>query len=89
MSDRADRPTPRTLTGTVELRAVAAGSKSEQTTVVLVTAGRPWLLRRPGSPPMGIDPELAALAGHTVEVVGIEGVGAFLATTWRIVPPPD
>jgi hypothetical protein len=68
------------LTGTVEVRDAARGSKSEQQTVVLVTDERFWLLRRQCGPTYGVDPELARWAGRLVTVTGIEGSGTFLVT---------
>ena len=72
-----------TVTGTVSVRRVAAGSKSEQVTAVLVSSERSWLLRRAGGPSFGIDDDLAALDGKQVTVSGFPGSGVFLATTVR------
>ena len=66
--------------GVVSVQPVARGSKSEQPTVVLQTADRNWLLRRVGGPSFGVDDELAAWAGKTVEVTGYTGSGVFLLT---------
>jgi hypothetical protein len=72
------------ITGTVSVRRVATGSKSEQVTAVLTTPERSWMLRRQGGPAFGIDDELAALDGHTVTVTGFAGTGVFLATAWTV-----
>lgn len=64
--------------GVVSVQQVARGSKSEQPAVVLRTADRSWLLRRPGGPSFGVDDELAAWAGKTVDVIGYAGSGVFL-----------
>lgn len=72
-----------TMTGTVSVQRVAAGSKSEQVTVVLVSAERSWLLRRAGGPSFGVDDDLAAMDGRQVTVSGFPGSGVFLATTVR------
>jgi hypothetical protein len=66
--------------GVVSVQHVARGSKSEQPAVVLQTADRSWLLRRTGGPSFGVDDELAAWAGKTVEVTGYAGGGVFLLT---------
>jgi hypothetical protein len=68
------------LTGEVSIHTVAAGSKSEQQSLVLTTAERAWLLRRAGGPGFGVDPELERLVGRTVTVEGIAGSGTFLVT---------
>ena len=70
----------RTVRGTVHLKHVAKGSKSEQSTAVLVTPERTWLLRRGDGPSFGIDPDLAALDGHEVTATGYAGTGVFLLT---------
>lgn len=69
-----------TARGVVSIRHVAHGSKSEQTTVVLTTDERTWLLRRAGGPAFGVDETLARYDGKTVEVVGETGPGVFVAT---------
>jgi hypothetical protein len=66
--------------GVVSVQQVARGSKSEQPAVVLQTADRSWLLRRVGGPSFGVDDELAAWAGKTVDVTGYKGGGVFLLT---------
>jgi hypothetical protein len=66
--------------GVVSIRHVASGSKSEQTTVVLTTDERTWLLRRAGGPSFGVDEQLARYDGKMVEVTGEGGPGVFLAT---------
>jgi len=66
--------------GVVSIRRVAKGSKSEQTTVVLTTDERTWLLRRACGPAFGVDEELARYDGKTVEVTGEVGPGVFLVT---------
>ncbi len=66
--------------GIVRVRVVARGSKSEQPAVVLETADRSWILRRPGGPAFGVDEELAEWAGQEVEAVGVAGSGVFLLT---------
>jgi hypothetical protein len=66
--------------GIVSVRDVARGSKSEQPAVVLQTGERSWLLRRAGGPSFGVDDELAAWAGQSVEAVGVAGNGVFLLT---------
>jgi hypothetical protein len=70
----------RRLTGAVSILRVATGSKSEQPAVVLKAPDRSWILRRPGGPGYGVDPELARLAGRTVTVEGIAGSGVFLVS---------
>lgn len=72
--------TAETVHGVVSIRHVGVGSKSEQTTVVLTTDDRSWLLRRAGGPSFGVDDELARYAGKTVEVTGEAGSGVFLVT---------
>jgi hypothetical protein len=69
-----------TVKGTVSVRRVATGSKSEQVTAVLDTGERSWLLRRTGGPGFGVDDDLAALEGKTVTATGYKGSGVFLAT---------
>jgi len=69
-----------TVRGVVEVCPVARGSKSEHVTVVLRTDDRTWLLRRRGGPSFGVDDELAAWAGKTVEVTGFPGTGVFQLT---------
>jgi hypothetical protein len=69
-----------TARGVVAVRTVAHGSKSEQPAVVLETGDRHWVLRRHGGPSFGVDDELAAWEGKTVDVVGREGNGVFLVT---------
>jgi hypothetical protein len=69
-----------TVRGTVRIKHVATGSKSEQSTAVLETPERTWLLRRADGPSFGVDPELAALDGHEVTATGYPGTGAFLLT---------
>ena len=70
--------------GVVSVQAVARGSKSEQPTVVLQTADRSWLLRRVDGPSFGVDDELAAWVGKTVDVTGYTGSGVFLLTEFPI-----
>jgi hypothetical protein len=72
--------TPDHASGIVSVRVVARGSKSEQPAVVLETADRSWVLRRAGGPSFGVDEELAAWAGRSVEAVGVAGSGVFLLT---------
>ncbi|MEO6713903.1 MAG: hypothetical protein ABIM89_10790 [Mycobacteriales bacterium] len=72
--------TQETVRGTVSVRRVATGSKSEQVTVVLTAKDRSWLLRRSGGPSFGRDEELAALDGKAVTATGFAGSGVFLAT---------
>lgn len=72
--------TTSTTTGTISVRRVAKGSKSEQVTVVLTTPERAWLLRRAGDQSFGVDLALAALDGRTVTVTGYPGSGVFLLT---------
>jgi hypothetical protein len=72
--------TGQTVRGVVSIRHTASGSKSEQTTVVLTTDERSWLLRRAGGPSFGVDEQLAHYDGKTVEVTGEAGPGVFLAT---------
>ena len=55
--------TTRTVRGVVSIRHTASGSKSEQTTVVLTTDERSWLLRRSGGPSFGVDDDLARYDG--------------------------
>ena len=69
-----------TVRGLVSIQRTASGSKSEQTTVVLTTDERSWLLRRPGGPSFGVDDDLARYDGKTVEVTGEAGPGVFLVT---------
>lgn len=69
-----------TQTGRISVRRVAAGSKSEQDSVVLTTAERAWLLRRADGPSYGVDRGLAALDGRTVTVTGHAGSGVFVVT---------
>ena len=69
-----------TVKGTVSVRRVATGSKSEQVTAVLDTGERSWLLRRTGGPSFGVDEDLAALEGKQVTATGYAGSGVFLAT---------
>ena len=80
---------PVTLTGTVSLRRIAIGSKSERDSVVLATGERHWELRRGGAgafdPP---DRVLLALAGRTVTLTGYAGSGVFVVTDLPTSPPP-
>jgi hypothetical protein len=69
-----------TVTGTVSVRRVAAGSKSEPVTAVLTANDRSWLLRRAGGRSFGVDDEVAALDGKSVTATGFAGSGVFLAT---------
>ncbi len=69
-----------TVKGTVSVRRVATGSKSEQVTAVLDAGDRSWLLRRTGGPSFGVDEDLAAFEGKTVTATGFAGSGVFLAT---------
>jgi hypothetical protein len=64
--------------GTVRIKHVAKGSKSEQSTAVLVTPERTWLLRRADGPSFGIDPQMVALDGREVTATGYAGTGVFL-----------
>jgi len=73
--------TTQTIRGVISIQHAASGSKSEQTTVVLTTDERSWLLRRAGGPSFGVDEDLARYDGKTVEVTGETGPGVFLATT--------
>lgn len=72
--------TTQRVRGVVSVRRIARGSKSEQPAVVLQTADRSWVLRRLGGPAFGVDDELAAWAGKTVEITGHPGSGVFLVT---------
>lgn len=74
-----------TLRGLISVQQIARGSKSEQPAVVLQTAERSWVLRRVDGPRFGVDDELAAFAGRTVEVTGYPGSGVFVITE----PPTD
>ena len=76
----SSEPSQTTQTGRVSVRRVARGSKSEQTSVVLTTGERAWLLRRAGRRAFGPDHGLAALEGRTVTVTGYAGSGAFVVT---------
>jgi len=69
-----------TVRGTVHVKRVAKGSKAEQSTAVLVTPERTWLLRRADGPSFGLDPELAGLDGLEVTATGYAGTGVFLLT---------
>ena len=73
-----------TVSGLVEVRRVAARSKSDQVTAVLTTEDRSWLLRRSGGPSFGVDDELAALDGQRVTATGFAGSGVFLATALEL-----
>ena len=68
----------RTVRGTVHIKQVAKGSKSEQSTAVLMTSERTWLLRRADGPSFGLDPQLQALDGREVTATGYPGTGVFL-----------
>jgi hypothetical protein len=67
-----------TRRGIVGVQPVGLGSKSAQVAVVLTTDERTWLLRRAHGPTFGVDSELAAYEGRTVEVTGYPGSGVFL-----------
>ena len=69
-----------TKRGVITVGRVARGSKSEQPAVVLDTGTRHWVLRRQDGPRFGVDDDLAAWEGKTVDVVGHEGNGVFLVT---------
>jgi hypothetical protein len=66
--------------GIVSVRDIARGSKSEQPAVVLQTDERSWVLRRSDGPSFGVDDELAAWAGQSVDAVGVAGNSVFLLT---------
>jgi len=70
----------RSARGTVSVSRVAIGSKSEQVAAVLTTDERSWVLRRMDGPRFGVDDQLAALDGKTVDVTGYPGSGVFLLT---------
>jgi hypothetical protein len=69
-----------TLRGTISVQQIARGSKSEQPAVVLQAVDRSWVLRRVDGPRFGVDDELAAYAGKTVDVTGHPGSGVFVIT---------
>lgn len=61
------------LVGTVDVRLVGAGSKSEMSAVVLVSddpAAAPVVLRRRDAAALDAEEELAAYLGRRVRVVG-------------------
>jgi hypothetical protein len=64
----------------ISVQQIARGSKSEQPAVVLRTSDRSWVLRRADGPRFGVDDELAAFTGKTVEVAGYPGSGVFVIT---------
>ena len=66
------------LRGVISVQQIARGSKSEQPAVVLQTNERSWVLRRADGPRFGVDDELAAYAGKTVDVTGYPGSGVFV-----------
>ncbi len=58
------------LTGKVERRVVAKGTKSERATVVLVASNGEFILRRCGGSPFGADDSLTGMVGLHVQCQG-------------------
>jgi hypothetical protein len=71
-----------TVVGEVRRELVAAETKSERVTLVLVAGDRRWRLRRRGAPAYGEDAALAALEGRCVTVTGTPLGTVFLADSW-------
>ncbi len=72
-----------TLSGRVERRPVAPGSKSERLAVVLVTQeGAVYVLRRLGGNPFK-DPQMEALVGKAISGEGNLTGNTFILERWR------
>jgi hypothetical protein len=72
------------ITGRVERRLLAAGSKSEHQGEVLVTDdGTVWTLRRQGGPAFG-DTQLAALAARRIRASGRARGNLLLMRVWDV-----
>ena len=81
---------PEVLEGYVEVRVVAAGSKSEAPQVVLAFDGAPpdappLVLRRRGWASLALDPDLAAYEGQRVRVVGSRALATFVVDGVEVV----
>jgi hypothetical protein len=73
------------ITGQVERRLLAAGSKSEHQGEVLVTDdGAVWTLRRQGGPAFG-DAQLAALDNRRIRASGRARGNLLLMRMWDVV----
>lgn len=71
------------LTGRVERRVIAAGTKSEHPGEVLLgDDGSVWTLRRQGGPAFG-DTVLASLAGQRLRARGRLRGNLLLLTSWK------
>jgi hypothetical protein len=70
--------------GQVVRHAVARGSKSARSAVLLRTADGEYVLRREGGHPMR-DPALDALVGHTIECEATLHEYVVIMSSWRIV----
>ena len=77
------------LVGRLELRTVGAGSKSEMTAVVLVPDdpdADAVQLRRRAATALDAEPQLAALVGNRVRVVGTSGWQTFVVDEIEVLP---
>ena len=74
------------LRGRIERRWVAQGSKSEREAVVLIDAtGQAHVLRRVGGNPFR-DPQLDALLGQSLLLLGEVRDSYFLVHQWQPIP---
>lgn len=69
------------LTGKVEKKLIATGSKSERTAVVLVTDTKEYVLRQYGGNAMG-DSDLDDLVGKTIKGEGKINGYTFVMSDW-------
>ena len=83
------------LVGTVDVQLVGAGSKSEMTSVVLVTddpAVAPVVLRRREATALDAEEELAVYVGRRVRVVGEQAWSSMVVDSVEVLdgaaPPP-
>jgi len=82
---------PETLTGRVEHRLVAPGSKSEMAAVVLVPEAGDLVdvvLRRRDAVALDAEPELLAYVGRRVRVTGTRAWSAFVVDTVDVIDEP-
>ena len=79
------------LVGTVDVRLVGVGSKSEMTSVVLLLddpSADAVPLRRRDALALDAESDLAAYAGRRVRVVGSQGWSTFVVDSIEEVDPP-
>ena len=72
------------MTGKVQRRRIAAGSKSDRVGAVIQDgAGRSYALRRAGGNPFS-DAALDKLVGKTITATGLVSGRSFIMDEWRI-----